>query len=70
MRALGDLRSGLYVRSLIMLLQKFISAFADSTSTSFQPFFLNFYKVHVLATHFIFRYGLLLDKYDEETEFP
>lgn len=26
-----------------------------STSTSFQPFFLNFYKVHVLATQFILR---------------
>ncbi|OBZ74056.1 Engulfment and cell motility protein 3 [Grifola frondosa] len=26
-----------------------------STSTTFQPFFLNFYKVHALATHFFLR---------------
>lgn len=28
---------------------------ADSTSTTFQPFFLNFYRVHALATHFFLR---------------
>lgn len=27
----------------------------DSTSTTFQPFFLNFYKVHTLATQFFLR---------------
>ena len=27
----------------------------DSTSTTFQPFFLNFYKVHALATQFFLR---------------
>lgn len=27
----------------------------DSTSTTFQPFFLDFYKVHGLATHFFLR---------------
>lgn len=27
----------------------------DSTSTTFQPFFLDFYKVHSLATHFFLR---------------
>lgn len=27
----------------------------DSTSTTFQPFFLNFYRVHALATHFFIR---------------
>lgn len=26
--------------------------FADATSPVFQPFFLNFYKVHALATNF------------------
>ena len=29
--------------------------YADSTSTTFQPFFLNFYKVHSLALHFFLR---------------
>lgn len=29
--------------------------FLDSTSTTFQPFFLDFYKVHSLATHFFLR---------------
>ena len=28
---------------------------SDSTSTTFQPFFLNFYKVHSLALHFFLR---------------
>ena len=28
---------------------------ADSTSTTFQPFFLNFYKVHSLALQFFLR---------------
>lgn len=27
----------------------------DSTPTPFQPFFLNFYKVHALAMHFFLR---------------
>lgn len=27
----------------------------DSTSTTFQPFFLDFHKVHALATHFFLR---------------
>lgn len=27
----------------------------DSTSTTFQPFFLDFYRVHFLATHFFLR---------------
>jgi engulfment and cell motility protein 1 len=29
--------------------------FLDSTTTAFQPFFLNFYKVHALATNFFIR---------------
>jgi len=29
--------------------------YLDSTSTTFQPFFLDFYKVHSLATHFFLR---------------
>ena len=28
---------------------------ADTASTTFQPFFLNFYKVHALATQFFLR---------------
>jgi hypothetical protein len=28
---------------------------SDSTSTTYQPFFLNFYRVHALATHFFLR---------------
>lgn len=27
----------------------------DSTSTTFQPFFLNFHRVHALALHFFLR---------------
>jgi engulfment/cell motility protein 1 len=29
--------------------------YVDSTSTTFQPFFLNFYKVHTLALNFSLR---------------
>jgi hypothetical protein len=32
-----------------------MSSSIDSTSTTFQPFFLDFYRVHGLATHFFIR---------------
>ena len=32
-----------------------MSSSIDSTSTTFQPFFLDFYRVHSLATHFFIR---------------
>ena len=53
----------------ILLRHSLISVFADSTSTSFQPFFLNFYKVHVLATHFILRYVFCFYVHKEEHSF-
>ncbi|KAL5492185.1 hypothetical protein ACEPAI_3632 [Sanghuangporus weigelae] len=42
---------------VVELLCEYWEIFAPgySTSTSFQPFFLNFYKVHVLATQFFLR---------------
>lgn len=31
------------------------SMYTDSTATTFQPFFLDFHRVHSLATHFFIR---------------
>lgn len=55
---LGHIRSGLYVRPPLdddLCAPACSPARADSTSTTFQPFFLNFHRVHALALHFFLR---------------
>jgi hypothetical protein len=53
---LGDICTWLYV--LIPCHVVYVTelpSFIDSTSTTFQPFFLDFQKVHSLATQFFIR---------------